>query len=89
MLSNRPIKTIQILIVEDESIVAEDIKSILEEFGYSVIGIADSGEEAIPKVAEKKPNLVLMDIRLKGNMDGVQTAERIWKDYQTWGRTTG
>jgi diguanylate cyclase (GGDEF)-like protein/PAS domain S-box-containing protein len=82
MLSNQLIKTIQILIVEDESIVAEDIKGILEEFGYSVIGIADSAEEAISKVAQTKPNLVLMDIRLKGKMDGVEAAERIWRNYQ-------
>jgi diguanylate cyclase (GGDEF)-like protein/PAS domain S-box-containing protein len=83
MLSERLIiNTVKILVVEDESIVAEDIKAILEEFGYRVIGTADSGEEAILKVAETKPHLVFMDIRLKGQMDGIQTAEQIWNDYQ-------
>jgi PAS domain S-box-containing protein len=74
--------TINILIVEDELIVAEDLKYLLEDFGYNVVGIADSGEEAILKVAESKPCLVLMDVRLNGSLDGIQTAEKIWSKYE-------
>jgi PAS domain S-box-containing protein len=74
--------SINILIVEDELIVAEDLRYILEDFGYNVVGIVDSGEKALQKVAETKPYLVLMDVRLNGQLDGVQTAEQIWKNYQ-------
>lgn len=66
-----------ILIVEDERIVALDIKSSLESLGYTVTGIVASGEAALAKVAESQPDLVLMDINLKGDMDGVETAEQI------------
>jgi len=66
-----------ILIVEDERIVALDIKSSLESLGYTVTAIVASGEAALTKVAESQPDLVLMDINLKGNMDGVETAEQI------------
>ncbi len=67
----------RILVVEDESIVALDIQSRLKNLGYTVSAIASSGEEAIHKVAETQPDLVLMDIKLKGQMDGVKTAEQI------------
>lgn len=67
----------KIMIVEDERIVAMDIKSSLESWGYTVSAIASSGEAALKKVVESQPDLVLMDINLKGDMDGVQTAEKI------------
>lgn len=76
------IPTIKILVVEDETIVAENIKDCLEGLGYSVTDIADSGKEAIAKAAKTKPDLVLMDIRLKEKMTGVQAAERIWNNFQ-------
>jgi len=60
-----------ILVVEDESLVAKDIQNRLKKFGYNVPAIATSGEEAIKKAGEFSPDLVLMDIRLKGKMDGV------------------
>jgi diguanylate cyclase (GGDEF)-like protein/PAS domain S-box-containing protein len=66
-----------ILIVEDESIVAQDLQAILEDLGYTVPAIADSGEVAIEKVGEFKPNLILMDIRIIGEMDGITTAQII------------
>lgn len=66
-----------ILVVEDESIVAKDIRSRLKKMGYQVSGIASSGEEAIQKTVETNPDLVLMDIRLKGKMDGVEAAQEI------------
>jgi CheY-like chemotaxis protein len=67
----------RILIVEDDSIVAMDIENRLKNFGYSVAGIANSAEQAIKKVEELKPNLVLMDIVLKGEMDGIEAAQII------------
>ncbi|MCU0536180.1 MAG: EAL domain-containing protein [Hydrococcus sp. Prado102] len=82
MLPNQLDTPIKILVVEDEILVAEDIKDILEEFGYIVVAIADSGEEAIAKAAQLRPHLVLMDVRLKGLMDGIQAAETIWNSYQ-------
>lgn len=72
---------IQILIVEDE-VVAEAIKDCLENLGYSVLDVVNSGEEAIIKVTEIRPDLVLMDISLKGDIDGVQAAEQIWNSLQ-------
>ncbi|MEG4286547.1 response regulator [Microcoleus sp. A006_D1] len=68
---------IKILVVEDEVIVAEDIAGRLKKLGYAVTATVASGEEAIEKVAENKPDLVLMDIVLKGEMDGVTAAEKI------------
>ncbi|MEH2171719.1 GGDEF domain-containing response regulator [Nostoc sp.] len=68
---------VNILVVEDEIIVAMDIQSRLRKFGYSVMGLADSGEEAIRKAADDSLDLVLMDIHLKGKMDGVEAAQII------------
>ncbi|MBU7586633.1 MAG: response regulator [Nostoc sp. TH1S01] len=68
-----------ILVVEDESIVAKDLQNRLRKFGYTVQAIASSGQEAINKAVEISPDLVLMDIRLKGQMDGIQAAEEIHK----------
>jgi len=62
----------QILVVEDERIVAEDIKMSLERLGYAVCGMVFSGEEAIKKAEETHPDLVLMDIVLEGKMDGIE-----------------
>ncbi len=67
----------RILVVEDEGIVAEDIKDILKSLGYSVCNVASSGEEAIAKTGETRPDLVLMDIMLDGKKDGVEAAEQI------------
>ena len=67
----------QILVVEDQSIAALDVKKRLESSGYTVVALASSGEEAIRKATELRPDLVLMDIRLRGEMDGVEAAERI------------
>ncbi len=67
----------QILVVEDEIIVALDIQTTLEKFGYTVPAISDSGDSAIQQAAELQPDLVLMDIRLKGDIDGVEAAQVI------------
>jgi CheY-like chemotaxis protein len=67
----------RILIVEDESLLAKDIQGMLSALGYDVCGVAVSGEQAIQKAKEGHPNLVLMDIELKGDLDGVDTAAYI------------
>jgi len=67
----------RILIVEDEAIVATDIQSTLKALGYDVPAIAFSGEEALKKVEEIQPDLILMDIVLKGEMDGIEAAQQI------------
>lgn len=67
----------KILIVEDEAIVAEDIRNTLQGLGYTVSAVVSSGKEAITKIEEDKPDFVLMDIVLKGDMDGIETAGQI------------
>ncbi|HMK53340.1 MAG TPA: response regulator [Methanobacteriaceae archaeon] len=66
-----------VLIVEDEKITALDLKEKLEEMGYDVPGMVSSGEDAIRTAAEVRPDLILMDIMLKGEMDGIQAAAKI------------
>ncbi len=67
----------RIMIVEDEQLVARDIKSRLEQLGYSVVTTVSSGKDAIQKASKLKLDLVLMDIVLKGNMDGIEAAKKI------------
>lgn len=69
----------QILVVEDETIIALNLKENLESLGYAVVGIAASGEKAVEKATQLRPDLVLMDIQLKGSMDGIQAAQQIWE----------
>ena len=69
--------SLSILIVEDESIVARDIQNILNRLGYSAYSIVSRGKDAIKKAAETQPDLILMDIKLKDDMDGIETAEHI------------
>ncbi|MEG4276154.1 ATP-binding protein [Microcoleus sp. MON1_C1] len=69
--------SIKVLVVEDEVIVAQDIAGRLKKLGYAVTATVSSGEEAIQKAIENPPDLVLMDIVLKGDMDGVTAAEKI------------
>jgi len=66
-----------ILVVEDESIVAMDLQHRLIAMGYSVPTVAASAQDALKKAAEVRPDLVLMDIRLRGDMDGIEAAEQI------------
>jgi len=67
----------RILIVEDESIVALDLSNRLQDLGYTVVGQTDRGETALLKAEQLRPDLVLMDIQLKGEMDGIQAAGQI------------
>ena len=67
----------KILIVEDEAIIAMEMESELQSLGYEVSSIVDTGEKAIQKAETDKPNIILMDIRIKGEMDGIDAAEVI------------
>ncbi|MBP1773901.1 MAG: domain S-box protein, partial [Holophagaceae bacterium] len=67
----------QILIVEDEAIVAMDLKLHLQELGYGVVGLAASGPEAIGLALRLRPDLVLMDISLGAGMDGIEAARHV------------
>lgn len=66
-----------ILVVEDEAIVSKDIQQSLKKLGYNIVGAVDTGEKAIAKANETKPDLVLMDIMLKGDMSGIEAAEQV------------
>lgn len=70
-----------ILVVEDESIVAKDIQHSLKKLGYLVVDLCSTGEQAIQSTEEKKPDLVLMDIMLKGEMSGIEAANVIRERY--------
>lgn len=72
----------RILIVEDESIVALNIKNRLEALGYIIVATTSSGESAIQIAQENNPDLVLMDIKLKGVIDGIEAATQIWNRFQ-------
>lgn len=64
----------RIFLVEDENIVAEDLRERLEKNNYEVVGIADSGKTAIEQVQKLRPDLLLMDVRVKGELNGIETA---------------
>ena len=68
---------VNILVVEDESIVSKDIQNTLTKLGYQVVGAASTGEKALSIVKSETPNIVLMDIMLKGDMNGIETAKNI------------
>ncbi len=69
------------MIVEDEAILATDLRNQLQTMGYSVTAIASSKEKALQRIAEDPPDLVLMDIRIKGRADGIDTAREIKARY--------
>lgn len=71
----------KILVVEDENIVALEIKKRLQKLGYIVPGVASTGEDAISKAEGIRPDLVLMDIMLKGEIDGIHAAGEIRKRF--------
>ena len=71
----------RIMIVEDESIVSKNIQSRLRKLGYKVPTVVSSGEDAIKSVAKVRPDLVLMDIVLKGKTDGIETATHIRENH--------
>ena len=72
----------KILIVEDESIIAEDIADSLISLGYKVTAIVHSGEEALESAVKERPDLVLMDVNLQGEIDGITTGDRMRSRFQ-------
>lgn len=69
-----------VLVVEDESIVSKDIQQSLKKLGYNVVGAASTGEKAIDLAHAENPDIILMDIMLKGNITGIETSEKIKED---------
>ncbi len=74
-------KASSILIVEDEFVIAKDVETSLKNVGYMVCAIVPSGEEAIAEIEKEKPDLVLMDIILKGAIDGIEAAGQIGSQF--------
>ncbi len=72
---------IRILIVEDEGLIARDIKDMVRNAGYEVSAVVGTGEDAVEKAETTHPDLILMDIILRGEMDGVEAAEKIRKRF--------
>jgi CheY-like chemotaxis protein len=72
---------VRILVVEDETIVAMDIANTLRKLGHEVTDTVPSGEQALARVKENRPDLIFMDIGLKGEMDGIETAAKIRSLY--------
>jgi two-component system, response regulator PdtaR len=72
----------RVLIVEDEAVIALDIKLSLESAGFAASGIAVSGEDSIRQAASLRPDLILMDISLKGAMNGILAAHEIFRLYR-------
>ncbi len=72
----------RILIVEDDAIIAMDMEQILTRKGYDVVGRVDRGEKVISAVEEKKPDIVLMDINIKGNIDGIAVAKELLDELE-------
>ncbi len=72
---------INVLVVEDESIVSKDIQHSLKKLGYNVVGAASTGEKAIDLVGTENPDIILMDIMLKGDINGIEAAEVIKASY--------
>ncbi len=73
----------KILIVEDEMIIAMDMKSRLEEMGHNVVDILNNGKDVLDKMNFLQPGLILMDIRIKGNMDGIELTKQIHDCFDT------
>src|SRR4051794_829502 len=80
--SNAPSQPPRLLVVEDERIVARSLRKQLQSLGYEVIDVVPSGDDAVLKAGEFRPDLVLMDISLEGTMDGVEAAELIRKRFR-------
>lgn len=73
---------IRLLIVEDEGLVAHDIETMAQRAGYEVCGLATSGQEALELASRLKPDIALIDIILKGPLDGIEVAQKIWEELE-------
>ena len=72
---------IKILLVEDDWIIAKEIACTLQDFGFEIVGQVESGEEAIAIISQLKPDIILLDIGLSGEINGIETAKRIKKEF--------
>src|SRR5262249_41604811 len=70
-----------VLVVEDESIVAHDIQQTLVGLGYDAFAVASSAEEAWARAAERRPDVALVDVRIKGRTDGIKTAQHLQERF--------
>lgn len=75
-------EAVRVLVVEDETIIAMDLQGILKQFGYEVCRIVSSGEESILTAKRCRPDVVLMDIKLRGPMNGITAANHIRSDLE-------
>ena len=80
-VDEKTLKIIKVMVVEDEYIIALDLKDRLTRLGYNVPTIATSGREAVKLAKKDKPDLILMDIMLRGEIDGVQAAKSIREKF--------
>ncbi|MGB9764798.1 MAG: HD domain-containing phosphohydrolase [Candidatus Saccharicenans sp.] len=71
----------KILVVEDENLVARDLVNMVRTLGYEVTDIVQTGEAVLPSISQNPPDLALMDIVLKGNLDGIAVASVLWEEY--------
>ena len=76
-----PARPARILIVEDDFLVAADVEAALLDAGFNVVGIAESADRAVEFAAVQKPALILMDIRLAGDSDGIDAAVEIYREH--------
>lgn len=72
---------LKVLVVEDENIIAMDIQYTLRRFGFNVCGVVSTGEESIESAIRTNPDLILMDIKLRGKMDGIYAAKQIQSKF--------
>jgi DNA-binding NarL/FixJ family response regulator len=79
--AKEPANRSRILIVEDDFLVAADVEAALLDAGFEIAGIAETAETALASVVAEKPSLVLMDIRLAGSRDGIDTAIELYRDH--------
>jgi DNA-binding LytR/AlgR family response regulator len=74
-------KNLRILVVEDEPMIAESLSEMLEILGHEVLSVSESGEEAIMQLMQQEPDLILLDIQLRGKMDGIEVARLVKEKY--------
>jgi DNA-binding LytR/AlgR family response regulator len=72
---------LKVLVVEDDPSIAESLSDILDLLGHEVLSVAESGEEAILQLCEEEPQIILLDIQLKGKMDGIEVAKLVKDKY--------
>ncbi|MDD4127727.1 MAG: response regulator [Methanomicrobium sp.] len=74
-------KDLTVLIVEDDAIISMDIEQRVKKSGFRVLGVEDRAEKVYSRVEKERPDIVLMDINIKGDSDGVSVAEKLLNDY--------